>query len=147
MGTEHTRRSGREVALPSPVQAGVPKRTALRSRARWRSTSRSLGGAVVVRWASRCAVACATASTASSKAAWFAWLGLVLPLTLRTYCSAAARTSSEVAGGSKLWSCRMLRHIPRLYVAPPSRGIARVGRGENGALVGAEITSTGGRAG
>src|SRR4051812_43085579 len=41
-------------------QAGVPKRTALRSRAFWRSTSRSLSGAVVVRCSSRCAVACAT---------------------------------------------------------------------------------------
>src|SRR6478609_10886662 len=104
------------------VHAGVPKRTALRSRARWRSTSRSLGGAVVVRWSSRCCVACATASTASSNAAWLAWLGLVLPLTLRTYCSAAARTSSEVAAGSKLWSCRMLRHMSRLYVATSTDG-------------------------
>jgi hypothetical protein len=31
---------------------------------------------------------------------------------LRTYCSAAAWTSSEVAGGSKFDSGRMLRHMP-----------------------------------
>ena len=41
--------------------------------------------------------------------------GLVEPLTLRTYCSAAACTSSEVAGGSKLWSWRMLRHMEPAY--------------------------------
>ena len=33
-----------------------------------------------------------------------AWLGRVLPLTFRTYWSAAACTSSGVAGGEKLWS-------------------------------------------
>jgi hypothetical protein len=32
---------------------------------------------------------------------------------LRTYCSAAARISSSVAGGSKLWSVLMFRHMPR----------------------------------
>ena len=41
----------------------------------------------------------------------------MVPLTLRTYCSAAAETSSEVAGGSKLFSGRMLRHMFRAYVA------------------------------
>ena len=41
-----------------------------------------------------------------------AWLGFVDPLTLRTYWRAAARTSSVVAGGSKLCSCRMFRHMP-----------------------------------
>ena len=33
------------------------------------------------------------------------------PLTLRTYWSAAAWTSSSVAGGSKLWSVLMFRHM------------------------------------
>ena len=37
--------------------------------------------------------------------------GFVVPLTFRTNCSAAAVTSSLVAGGSKLWSGRMLRHM------------------------------------
>jgi hypothetical protein len=54
---------------------------------------------------------CAISSTARSKASWFACDGLVVPLTLRTYCSAAARTSSVVAGGSKLFNGRMLRHM------------------------------------
>jgi len=44
--------------------------------------------------------AAATASTAESKAAAFACDGLAKPLTLRTYCSAAARISSSVTGGS-----------------------------------------------
>ena len=41
-------------------------------------------------------------STARSKACAFACDGFVKPLILRTYCSAAARTSSWLAGGSKL---------------------------------------------
>ena len=32
---------------------------------------------------------------------------------LRTYCVAAAWISSSVAGGSKLWSTRMFRHMPQ----------------------------------
>jgi hypothetical protein len=31
---------------------------------------------------------------------------------LRTYCRAASRASSAVAGGSKLWSVWMFRHMP-----------------------------------
>src|SRR5512140_3347447 len=49
--------------------------------------------------------------TARSNAAWLAAEGLVVPLTLRTNCSAASCTSREVAGGSKLFSGRMLRHM------------------------------------
>ena len=37
--------------------------------------------------------------------------GRVKPHSLRTNCSAAARISSSVAGGWKLWSVRMFRHI------------------------------------
>ena len=44
----------------------------------------------------------ATSSTARSNASALACDGFVKPLILRTYCSAAARTSSSVAGGSKL---------------------------------------------
>ena len=62
----------------------------------------------------------AISRTAWSKAAWLAWDGLVAPLTLRTYCSAAALTSSRVAGGSKLWSGRMLRHMPPRIRRRPS---------------------------
>ena len=46
--------------------------------------------------------AAATSSTARWKASAFAADGLEEPLILRTYCSAAARTSSSEAGGSKL---------------------------------------------
>src|SRR5690606_5028753 len=35
--------------------------------------------------------------------------------TLRTYCRAAARTSSSVTAGSRLCSVWMLRHMPRRY--------------------------------
>src|ERR1700712_962584 len=66
---------------------------------------------------SRCRVACSTSATAWSKAAWFACEGRVDPLILRTYWTAAACTSSRVAGGSKLWRVLMLRHMPRAYDA------------------------------
>ena len=55
-----------------------------------------------------------------SNASWLACEGRVAPLTLRTYCSAAAWTSSRVAGGSKLWRVRMLRHMPPSYAGPPA---------------------------
>src|SRR3954452_24140923 len=93
------------------------KRFSLRARALIASSSRFFGGADVTRAASRCLVTCATSATASSKAAWLAAEGLVVPLTLRTYCSAAACTSSGVAGGSKLESVRILRHMH-----PPCHG-------------------------
>ena len=51
-------------------------------------------------------------STARLKTASLACEGFVEPLILRTYCSAEAWTSSGVAGGSKLWRVRMLRHMP-----------------------------------
>jgi hypothetical protein len=41
----------------------------------------------------------------------FAFDGFVKPLILRTNCSAAARTSSSVVGGSKLKSGLIFRHI------------------------------------
>ncbi len=67
---------------------------------------------------------CAISCTARLNAASFAFDGLFIPLTLRTYWSAAASTSSEVAAGSKLWRTRMLRHMPAVYV---SRRVARLG--------------------
>jgi deazaflavin-dependent oxidoreductase (nitroreductase family) len=70
---------------------------------------------VVVRSASRRDVAAVTASTALSNASWFAREGFVVPLILRTYWSAASWTSSWVAGGAKLWSVRMFRHMPTAY--------------------------------
>ncbi len=56
-------------------------------------------------------VAAATVATAWSKAAWLAEEGLAVPLIFRTYWSAAASISSAVAGGSKLWSVWIDRHI------------------------------------
>lgn len=53
--------------------------------------------------------------TARSNASALAWEGLVEPLTLRTYCSAAAWISSWLAEGSKLWSVRMFRHMSESY--------------------------------
>jgi hypothetical protein len=47
-------------------------------------------------------VAAATSSTPRSNASWSNTAGFWRPLTLRTYCSAAARISSSVVGGSKL---------------------------------------------
>src|SRR5215210_7399772 len=75
------------------------------------SVSRSLGGAVVTSSSSSRAVASATASTARSNASALAFEGVFVPLILRTYWRAASRTSSWLAGGAKLWSGRMLRHM------------------------------------
>jgi hypothetical protein len=61
--------------------------------------------------ASKRLVLAAISSTARPKAASFTLEGFWEPLTLRTYWSAAARTSSSVAGGSKLWSVLMFRHM------------------------------------
>ena len=55
-----------------------------------------------------------TSSTARSNAAWFAREGRVLPLSFRTNCSAEARISSSVAGGSKFARTLMLRHMARI---------------------------------
>lgn len=75
------------------------------------STSRSFGGAEVTSWLNSLAETSATSSTACSKAPVFACEGLVKPLIFRTYCRAALRTSSSVAGGSKLYSVLMFRHM------------------------------------
>jgi hypothetical protein len=82
------------------------------------SASRSFGGAFVTSWSSSRVDAAATSSTARAKASALAADGFEEPLILRTYCSAAARTSSLVAGGSKLWSWRMFRHMPESLTAP-----------------------------
>src|SRR5207247_10799787 len=75
------------------------------------------GGALVVNeWISRRAIM-VTSSTAALNAASFACEGCVAPLSLRTNCSADERISSSVAGGSKLASVLMFRHIS----APPGR--------------------------
>ena len=126
-------------ATPRPAEAGhlrrrVPNRFAARALALAASTSRSRGGAVVTRSSSRCREIWAISRTARSKTASFACDGFVAPLILRTYCSAAACTSSSVAGGSKLWSCLMLRHMLSPLVSATgvewSPTVARVSRTE-----------------
>jgi RimJ/RimL family protein N-acetyltransferase len=62
-------------------------------------------------------VAAATDSTARLNASSFAREGLFVPLILRTYWSAASCTSDSVAGGAKLWSVRMFRHMQTAYAA------------------------------
>lgn len=56
-------------------------------------------------------VAAVTSAAARSNACWFADEGFAEPLTLRTYCSAAAPISSGVAGGAKLCRTLILRHM------------------------------------
>ena len=75
------------------------------------SASRSRGGAVVTSSSSRRAVVAAMSSTARSNASVFARDGFCIPLTLRTYWSAASRISASVVDGSKLWSVLMFRHM------------------------------------
>jgi len=78
------------------------RRAALRARAFAASASRSFGGAFVTSSPSSRAEISATSSTARSNASALAREGFVKPLILRTYWRAAARTSSSLAGGSKL---------------------------------------------
>ncbi len=96
-----------ELTLPrvprSQVVAGsVPKRWADRALALVASSSRSFGAAVVLSAARSRSETLAMSSTACWKATSLTFDGAVKPLIFRTYCSAAARISSSVAGGSKL---------------------------------------------
>src|SRR5204862_5198684 len=75
------------------------------------STSRLRGGAVVLsEWTSLLAAA-VTSSTAVLNASSFTREGLLVPLNLRTNCKADARTSSVVAGCSKLARVSMFLHM------------------------------------
>ena len=67
-----------------------------------------------------------TSATARSNASAFALEGFADPLILRTYCSAEAWISSSVAGGSKLWSVLMFRHIRQAYPRRISRPTAPI---------------------
>src|SRR3954447_14721730 len=82
-----------------------------RSRAFSASMSRSRAGAWVCSDASNFRAACETSSTARLNASSLACEGLLKPDSFRTNCSAEAWTSSSVAGGSKLNSVLMLRHM------------------------------------
>jgi hypothetical protein len=92
------------------------KRLTERSFAFRASSSRLRGGALVLyEWINRRADA-VTSSTAALNAASFVRDGCVDPLNFRTNCSADARISSSVAGGSKLDSVLMFLHIPIVYL-------------------------------
>src|SRR5258706_12449588 len=97
-----------------------PKRIAERALALVASSSRFFGAALVSSESTRRRVTAAISCTAWSKVIKFFPLGLRWLLTLRTYWSAAAKTSSSVAGGSKLNSGRRFRHMAQAY--PPDAG-------------------------
>src|SRR6266567_1354320 len=97
------------------------------------STSRSRGGAFVTRAWRRARAARATSSTPRVKAASLALDGLEKPLNFRTNCREDAHISSSVAGGVKLCSVLMLRHMqdpPGRYLSSrdplPSSGPPRI---------------------
>src|SRR5262249_1875915 len=87
------------------------KRSAARARAAAATSSRFFGGAAVVSESISVRATSATSSIAWLKARSLAFDGALNPLSLRTNCSEAARISSSVAGGSKLNSVLILRHI------------------------------------
>lgn len=63
---------------------------------------------------------CEISSTARLNATSFARDGLLVPLTFRTNCSADARISASLEGGSKLVRVRTFRHMA-VGVEPVSR--------------------------
>jgi hypothetical protein len=71
--------------------------------------------------ASRCSVECCDLGDRAVERLLVGLRGFVEPLTLRTYCSAASWISSDVTAGSKLWSCRMLRHMTASLDLPRAR--------------------------
>src|SRR5436309_543122 len=88
------------------------------------SSSRFFGGALVSSELRSVLQTAAISSTAARNAASLAFDGLVKPLTLRTNCNEAARISSSVTGGSKLYSVLMFRHIGVISISP--RYLARL---------------------
>ena len=94
-----------------------PNLIADRSFAFAASISRSRDGAFVCKVFSISCAAAETRSNARLKASWLATEGLFIPDNFLTNCNAEAFTSSLVAGGSKLKSVLMLRHIRRIILA------------------------------
>lgn len=90
---------------------------AARARALTASSARSLGGTLVFSESSSTPEAAAMASTAAVNAASLAREGLLKPLILRTNCSAAARISSSLAGGSVWKSVLTFLHINVAYLS------------------------------
>src|SRR3954447_8270825 len=85
----------------------------MRARTSGRRSGGSVGGGCLRSGSasSRWWVACAISRTALSNASCVAADGARTPLTLRTYWSAAASTSSAVAGGWRPRRVVMLRHM------------------------------------
>lgn len=79
------------------------------------STSRLRGVEWVVSDLIRMRAEAATSSTARSNAASLDLDGTLNPLSLRTNCNDASRISISVAGGSKLKSVFMLRHMVHVF--------------------------------
>src|ERR1019366_2589829 len=107
-----TAQEGFSQQLGGKFQTG--KRIALRALALAASSSRFLGGALVSSEERSWVEAAAMASIAAKKAGSLALEGLLMPPILRTNWREAARTSSEVTGGSKLKSILMLRHMGKV---------------------------------
>src|SRR6266436_3972985 len=106
-----------------------PNRKRERSFAFSASTARSRVGAWVCSDVRRRCAASETSVTARSNAASLACDGLLKPDSLRTNCSAEAWISSSVAGGSKLNSVLMLRHMMFTSLClPPGRRAAALPR-------------------
>src|SRR5258708_56995 len=83
------------------------------------SISRSRAGAWVCSDTSNRRADAETSATARSNASALACEGLLKPESLRTNCSAEAWISSSVAGGSKLNSVLMLRHMVGSFAGLP----------------------------
>src|SRR3954453_9876885 len=98
-------------AAVGKLELSQPNLSLERSFAFSASVSRSRAGACVCSEVSSRRAAAVTSATALSKASALACDGLLKPERLRTNCSAEAWISSPVAGGSKLNSVLMLRHI------------------------------------
>src|ERR1700730_3034298 len=109
------------VDRPASCLSRIANRSTPFARAFDASTSRSRGGAFVTSASRNARAARATSSTPRAKAASLALDGLEKPLNFRTNCSEDARISSSVAGGLKLYSVLMLRHMldpPRALCLP-----------------------------
>src|SRR5450631_1772584 len=105
--------------VTEPCQTLHPNLSLDRSLALSASISRSRAGAWVCSDVSNRRAEAETSATARSKASALACDGLLKPESLRTNCSAEAWISSSLAGGSKLNSVLMLRHMVWLLCRSP----------------------------
>src|SRR4051812_9780144 len=114
--------------VPACRDHALPNRSRERSLAFSASTSRSREGAWVCSDVSSRRAASETSATARLNASSLACDGLLKPESFRTNCNAEAWISAWVAGGSKLNSVLMLRHmnsLPHLLSVLPKDGRQR----------------------